>query len=159
VRGLSLRTGPYLGGSFIWILRPDNNYTVLGKSDDEGGGYTWFYVIVGEKEGWTSGRYFVVDADIATIPYKDNIFQKLDAPLSTGVIGMPRAVMNFRRRPSQRSARIGQIPWGAEVEILNRTVQAGKNHWFQVRYNNQIGWIYAPYVGIRRGFLETVPIR
>jgi len=160
VRGLSLRTGPYLGASRIGVLRPDNSYTVLGKSDDEGSGYTWYNVVAGDQVGWTSGRYFVVDtADPNLVPTVQNVFQTLDNPESTGVIGVTRAVMNFRIRPSQRSPRLGQIPWGAEVEIFNRTLQAGMNHWFQVRYNNQIGWIYAPFVATRNGFINTVPVR
>ena len=160
VRGLSLRTGPYLGASRIGVLRPDNNYTVLSKSDDEGSGFTWYRVVAGDQVGWTSGRYFVVDvADPNLLPVGTSVFQELDNPTSTGVIGVTRAVMNFRVRPSQRSPRIGQIPWGAEVEIFNRTVQGGLNHWYQVSYNNQVGWIYAPFIGIRNGFINAVPVR
>lgn len=159
VRGLSLRTGPYLGASFISVLRPDNNYIVQAKSNDEGGGYTWFKVLAGERVGWASGRYLTVETDLNTIPDAVTVFDNLDGAATTGVIGVPRAVMNFRRRPSIRAWRIGQIPWGAPVEILNRTVQGGKNFWFHVRYDGQVGWIYAPYVGVRSGFIEVVPVR
>ena len=159
VRGLSLRTGPYLGASFIAVLRPDNNYTVLAKSNDEGGGFTWYKVVAGERVGWASGRYLLVEADPNSIPNEGTVFDQLDNPNSTGVIGVTRAVMNFRRRPSVRAARIGQIFWGAEIEILNRTVQAGRDFWYQVRFDGKVGWIFAPYIGIRSGFILTVPIR
>jgi uncharacterized protein YraI len=158
VRGLSLRTGPYLGASFIGVLRPDNLYLVHGKNNDEGGGFTWYRVTVGERVGWASGRYLRLNVEPATIPDMGSVFDELHSPHDTGVTAVPRAVMNFRRRPSIRSARIGQIPWGAEVPLLNRTIQGGQNFWFQVRYQGQIGWIFAPFVSVR-GNIDAVPIR
>jgi uncharacterized protein YraI len=65
--------------------------------------------------------------------------------------------MNLRVRPSTRTAIIGSIPWGAEVPLLNRTVQGGQNRWFQVRYEGRVGWIFAPYVSVR-GDINAVPI-
>ena len=57
-----------------------------------------------------------------------------------------------------RSAKLMEIPWGAETVLIGRTIQAGKNFWLQVRYNGQVGWIFAPYVSIR-GDVNAVPIR
>ena len=51
-----------------------------------------------------------------------------------------------------------QVPWGAETELLGRTIQGGNNFWLQVRYGDQVGWIYAPFVSIR-GDVNAVPIR
>jgi hypothetical protein len=78
--------------------------------------------------------------------------------------------MNFRQFPSIRVQRVPEVPqlfWGAEVEILARTVQGGKDFWYQVRYTPEnsstsyVGWIFAPYVGIKRGSdpIDTVPVR
>lgn len=155
VRGLSLRTGPYLGASFIGVLRPDIAYSVLASNADEGGGFTWYKVNTGEQIGWASGRYLVVTN--GTPPPESTVFESLINPPSTGVVAVPRAVMNFRLRPSVRSARIGQIPWGAQTELLGRTVQGGQSFWFLVRYNGQVGWIFAPFVGVR-GNVGAVPV-
>jgi hypothetical protein len=155
VAGLSLRTGPYLGASRIGVLKPAIAYPVLGKNDDEGGGYTWYLVIAGDQQGWCSGRYFLIDGDVPETP---SVFQEIDDAADVGVVAVPRAWMNFRVRPSIRSQRIGQIPWGDEAILVGRTIQGGENHWFQVRYNGMIGWIYAPYVGWR-GNINSVPIR
>jgi uncharacterized protein YraI len=157
VRGLSLRTGPYLGASFIAVLRPNNAYEISGRSNDEGGPFTWYYVTAGERTGWTSGRYLSVTGNVDTIPFMSNPIESITDLRDRGVVATPRAVMNFRRRPSVRSERIGQIPWGAETELLGRTIQGGRNHWLLVRYNDQVGWIFAPYVSIR-GPIEAVPI-
>lgn len=158
VRGLSLRSGPYLGASFIGVLRPDNAYVVSGKNNDEGGGFTWYRVTAGERTGWSSGRYLTVTGDQNAIPELTTVFQELGNPPDTGVVAIPRAIMNLRVRPSIRSARIAQVPWGAEVPLLTRTVQGGQNFWFQVRYQGQVGWIFAPYVSVR-GNIDAVPIR
>jgi hypothetical protein len=158
VRGLSLRTGPYLGASFIGVLRPGIGYPVLAQNADEGGGFTWYKIINGEQVGWTSGRYFLVAN--GTPPTEATVFDQLGDPPSTGVIAEPNAFMNFRRRPSQRSATINdiQIPWGGQVEVLGRTIQGGRNFWFLVRYEGQVGWAYAPYFRVRRGNINAVPI-
>jgi len=159
VQGLSLRTGPYLGASFIAVLRPGIAYPISGKNADEGGAFTWYQVTAGERVGWASGRYLTISGDAASIPTLTTVFQEIDNAPDVGVVATPRAVMNFRVRPSVRSARIGQIDWGEEVALIGRTVQAGENFWFQVRRDDgTVGWIFAPYVSVR-GPIDAVPIR
>lgn len=155
VRGLSLRSGPYLGASFIAVLRPQTQYPVRAMNNDEGGGYTWYKVINGDQVGWASGRYLIVDGPV---PEEGTVFQTLVNPPDLGVIGVPNAFMNLRVRPSVRSPRIGQVAWGDEVSVIGRTIQGGRSHWYQVRYNGLVGWIYAPYVRIIRGGLGLVPV-
>lgn len=158
VQGLSLRTGPYLGASRIGVLVPGVEYIVTAMNTDEGGYYTWYEVHTGEQTGWASGRYLVVNGDV---PYKQTIFENIDNAPGVGAIAVPRAYMNFRIRPSVRSgvhADIPQIPWGAETELIGRTIQGGQHHWLQVRFAGHVGWIYAPYISIY-GNIGAVPIR
>lgn len=157
VRGLSVRTGPYLGASLITIARPGTEYDVAAKNSSEGI-YTWYLITVGERQGWASGRYLQLNVDPATIPSQNTIFDQIDNAPDIGVRGYPRAVMNLRVRPSIRTQRLDQIPWGDEVIIIGRTVQAGQNRWYHVRWKDKIGWIFAPYVTVR-GPLDAVPIR
>lgn len=157
VRGLSLRTGPYLGASMVGVVRPGTTYAPLARNRDEGT-YTWYKITDGDRTGWVSGRYLQVTGDPNAVGVEVTIFEQIDGAGNTGVTGSPRSVMNLRRRPSQRSNRLAQIPWGGDVEILGRTIQAGKNFWLQVRYENQVGWIYAPYVSIY-GDINLVPVR
>ena len=157
VSGLSFRTGPYLGASRIGVLTPGNAYPVVAKNNDESILYTWYKVRAGEQEGWVSGRYFVVDRP-DEVPEQTSVFQEIDTAPDLNVTAVPRAYMNFRIRPSIRSSSMGQIPWGDETSLIGRTIQDGRNHWFQVRYNNSVGWIYAPYVSVR-GDINRVPIR
>lgn len=154
VSGLSLRTGPYLGASFIGVLRPGNSYPVLAKNNDEGGGFTWYKVVDGDRTGWASGRYLVVNGDV---PEEGTVFQTLDNPASTGVLAAPRAFMNFRFRPSVRSDRFDQIPWGETVEVLGRTIRNGTSFWLLVRYNGRVGWAFAPYFTFTFGGPNQLP--
>jgi hypothetical protein len=161
VRGLAVRSGPYLGGSLVTVARPGNQYVPLAQNKDEGQ-FTWYLLQVGEKTGWASGRYLEFTGDPAGLPTQGTVFEQIDGAPDIGVTAIPRSVMNLRRRPSQRTALLAQIPWGAELSLIGRTIQGGRNHWLQVRYNAEegqslVGWIYAPFVSIR-GDLNSVPI-
>lgn len=157
VKAEALRTGPYLGASMIGEVAAGNPLTPLARNKDEGI-YTWFLVNTGTKQGWISGRYVTLTGDINTIPVQATIFEQIDGAPDVGAIAVPRAVMNLRRRPSVRTARLAQIPWGAEVQLIGRTIQGGRNFWLQVRYEGQVGWILASYVTVK-GDVNVVPIR
>jgi len=161
VNGLSLRTGPYLGASMVGIIRPQKVYPILEKNFDEGL-FPWYKVQDGDRVGWASGRYLIATGNLDAIPSTTTIFDHIDNPTdlapALNIVGYTRSVMNLRRRPSERTQLLNQIPWGDGVEIIGRTVQGNKNFWLQVRWNGQVGWIYAPYVTIK-GLIEAVPIR
>lgn len=161
VKGLALRTGPYLGASMVGVIRPNKVYPILEKNFDEGL-FPWYKLQDGDRIGWASGRYLSTTGNLDAIPSVNTIFDRIDNPTdlppALNIIGYTRSVMNLRRRPSERTQLLNQIPWGDGVQIIGRTVQGGKNFWLQVRWNNQVGWIYAPYVTIE-GLIEAVPIR
>jgi uncharacterized protein YraI len=157
VKGLSLRTGPYLGASLVSVVRPGTSYAPIARNLDEGT-YTWFLITVDTHTGWASGRYLEVAGDPNSVPIQSTVFEQIDGAPDTGVRAAPRSIMNFRRRPSQRATSLGQISWGENLELLGRTIQGGENFWFQVRYNGQVGWIYAPFVSTY-GDINVVPIR
>ena len=157
VKAEALRTGPYLGASFIGEVAAGTPLNPLARNKDEGV-YNWYLINTGTKTGWISGRYVTLTGDVNAIPLQSNIFEQIDGAPDVGVLAVPRSVMNLRWRPSIRSARIMQIAWGAETVLIGRTIQAGKNFWLQVRYKGQVGWIFAPFVSIR-GDVNSVPIR
>lgn len=158
VRGLALRTGPYLGASFITTLTSGSTYTVVSRNRDEGI-YSWYLLDTGGgQRGWASGRYLTLSVDINQIPLAGSVFDQIDDAPEYGVVAVPRAVMNMRRRPSIRTQRVGSIPWGASVALIGRTIQAGTARWYQVRYNGVVGWIDARWVSVS-GEINAVPIR
>ncbi len=158
VKAEALRTGPYLGASFIGEVAAGTPIAPLARNKDEGI-YNWYLVNTGTKTGWISGRYVTITGDLNSVPLQSSIFEQIDGAPDVGVLAVPRAVMNLRRRPSIRSAKIGDVAWGAETALIGRTIQAGRNFWLQVRLKTgEVGWIFAPYVSIR-GDVNSVPIR
>lgn len=159
VRGLSVRTGPYLGASMVAVAVPDKEYPILARNNSEGL-FTWYKIQYDEDTiGWSSGRYLGISGNIDAIPWENTIFDQIDNAPSRGVVGVTRAVMNFRIRPSVRTQEIGNIPWGAPVDIIGRSIQGGRPHWYHVRYDGKVGWIYAPFVNVTQGIIDAVPVR
>ncbi len=157
-KGLALRTGPYLGASFITTLPGGSSYPVLARNSSEGI-YNWYYLQVGDRFGWSSGRFLQTSVDPLTLPEQGSIFDQINDAPNRGVVATTRAQMNVRERPSDRTAVIAQIPWGGQAQVIGRTVQAGTNRWYQVRLSDgQVGWIAAPWVGVQ-GEILAVPIR
>jgi uncharacterized protein YraI len=157
VRGLALRTGPYVGASFVTTLTQDQSFPVVARSSDEGI-YNWYLLQVGERRGWASGRFLTISVDRNLLPLQTTVFDQIDAAPDLNVVGVTRAVMNMRRRPSPRTGLVGSIPWGAPVSIIGRTTQAGTDRWYQVRYNGVVGWIDAAFVTVQ-GERFAVPVR
>jgi uncharacterized protein YraI len=157
VKGLAVRTGPYLGASLVTVARPGVTYNPTARSFDEGGPYAWYLITVDGKTGWASGRYLQFTGDPNSVPVVGTVFDQIDNAPAVGAFAVPRAVMNLRRRPSPRAALVGQVPWGETVELIGRTVQGGQSFWLHVRYNGVVGWIYAPFVSVS-GNLAAVPI-
>jgi uncharacterized protein YraI len=158
VKAEALRTGPYLGASMIGEVAAGTPLVPLARNKDEGI-YNWYLINTGTKTGWISGRYVTLTGDINAIPLQSTVFEQIDGAPDVGVLAIPRSVMNLRKRPSIRSAKIMEIAWGAETALIGRTIQGGRNFWLQVRLKTgEVGWIFAPYVTIR-GDVNAVPIR
>lgn len=170
VRGLALRSGPFLGSSLLAVARPDTQYPILAYNDTEGL-FRWYYLqLDADTQGWSSGRFLDVTGNEAALPeLGPGPFDRIEDPRGT-VLGNTRSVMNFRTFPSERVPRIAELPqlfWGAEVEIIARTVQGGQDFWYQVRHTDPAsgitytGWILAAFVGLQRDTdpIDSVPIR
>ncbi|MEO1287041.1 MAG: PA14 domain-containing protein [Chloroflexota bacterium] len=169
VRGLSVRSGPFLGGTFLAVARPGASYPIVARNTQEGL-FTWYLIQFNEEiQGWVSGRYFAVtQIDPNNLPIIDaGAYTTIYDPPGL-VTGITRSNMNFRTFPTERAPRLEAVPqldWGATVEILARTRQGGQDFWYQVRYRvpntdtTYVGWIFAPFVDILNGSdpIDTVP--
>jgi SH3 domain-containing protein len=157
VKGLAVRTGPYLGATLINVARPGNSYSILGQNRDEGP-FIWYLIQIGRQQGWVSGRYLAVSGTITVAPFVGSIFDQIDNAPDIGVRLTTNAIIDMRRRPSPRTARVGTIPADTEVIVLGRTVQERLTFWIQVSYNGVVGWIPALPVTMR-GPVENLPVR
>ena len=157
VRGLAVRTGPYLGATLVTVAIPGESYGVRARNTSEDG-VTWYQIEVAGKVGWSSGRYLTFSTDPGGLGIGGSVFDTLGAPAETGVWAAPRSIMRLRAQPSTRTPSLALVPWGAEMPLYNRTVQGGQDRWYQVNYEGQIGWIFAPFVSVS-GDIRAVPIR
>ena len=74
VKAEALRSGPYLGASFIGEVAAGTAYPPLARNKDEGI-YNWYLVNTGTKTGWISGRYVTLSGDINAIPLQSTVFR------------------------------------------------------------------------------------
>lgn len=175
-KALSVRSGPFLGASRLDIIWPGTSYPVFAQNTAEGE-YTWYLIQVQRTvtildqntqqtvtvpdgdpvRGWVSGRYFFLAGSNAVVPTQGTVFETLTAPPSTGVGGQLRSNMRLREGASYRTPTLQILDFGAEVEILGRTLQAGESHWFLVNYEGQVGWLYAPFIAVYDD-IERVPV-
>ncbi len=170
--GLSVRSGPFLGASRLTIIAPGTQYPISARNDAEGE-FTWYLITVSGTTtdalgntvqtgsgtvGWVSGRYFVPTADTSNVPTETTVFETLTPPAEDSpVTGVTRSNMRLRAGASYRTSTLRILDWGAEFEILGRTLQAKQNHWFYVRTpEGEVGWVYAPFITIR-GDINLVP--
>jgi uncharacterized protein YraI len=158
VKGLALRTGPYLGATLLGKAIPGTPYPILARSNDEGGGITWYLITVDTVTGWVSGLYLKISGNIDAVPYQGSIFDQIDGAPDTGISARAMSIIDIRRRPSGRAAILGQVPQGGTLRLLGRTRQNGGDFWVQVSYNGMIGWIPAAPIAVR-GSTGNVPIR
>ncbi len=156
VEELAVRTGPYLGATLIGTAVHGFEYTVIARSNDEGGEFTWYFIDVGEYEGWVSGRHFTFRFDENILPGRGSIYDGIDNAPDVGVHGTTLSINDLRRRPSGRSHILATIPANTRLSLIGRTRQNGGDYWYQVRYNGQVGWIPAFVI---RGQTHLVPIR
>ncbi len=152
VKGLALRTGPYLGASMLGIVRPGKDYPVLAQNPGDGeGNFNWYLIVDvdNDRVGWASGRYLKIVGD-TNIPFTNTIFDEIDGTPDKGARVYIRGNVNIRQRPSLRSAELLVTPYGTEVIVLGRTMQASLIQWLHVLYTapdgrRTIGWIFYNY--------------
>jgi len=158
VKGLALRTGPYLGATLLGKAIPGAPYPILAQSNDEGGGITWYLITVDEVTGWVSGLYLKISGNVAAVPFQGSIFDQIDGAPDLGVTARAMSIIDIRRRPSGRAAILTQVPQHGVVRLLGRTRQNNGDFWVQINYNGVIGWIPAAPIAVN-GHTGNVPIR
>ena len=171
---LPVRTGPYLGATFVTIaVREDVTgvpqvYRVLARNNDENEDVTWFRIVANGKIGWASGRSLELrNVTEEELPFAGSIFDSIDNAPDLGVYGTVIKGRAVYRRPSTRAAVTGQyIPEGAVVSIIGRSREFPYDDWYQVRYGGGTGWILSeirmeePAVEVNPDQVrELVPVR
>lgn len=63
----------------------------------------------------------------------------------------------LRSGPGMSWKKIGKIPAGADVQVLNCN-EGWRHSWCQVRYGSKTGWVNAPVLGTSRSDVVIAPV-
>lgn len=153
VARLNVRTAPSTDSNVITTISRGQTYPATGRSGDN----AWVRLTVSGQEGWSAARFLTLSGDINALPViqdQGGPAQPTPPPQPTGVRGRVLANLRLRAEPTTRSAQLGTMPWGSEVDILGRS----RNHaWYQVNFRGQIGWAFASWVRIIEGSFDALP--
>jgi uncharacterized protein YgiM (DUF1202 family) len=148
---LVVHSAPFLGATHIGRILRGQTYAVVGRDEHA----YWFLLQLSGFQGWVWGYYVYIDGNEFNAPVVSP-FVLQGAPASlTGVVAQTHATLKLRAAATVNSAQIGRIPWGDVLAVVGRTRY---NDWYQVEWRNTIGWVFAPYVSILQGDINTVPI-
>ena len=174
VRVLPVRTGPYLGATFVTIAVDESpagepqRYRVLARNNDETADITWYQIVANGKIGWASGRSLeLINVTNEQLPVIGSVFDEIEGVPDLGAFGTLVRERPIYRRPSTRAATTGVvIPEGSVVSIIGRTREFPYDDWYQVRWAGQTGWILSetrleePAIIVNPDVVrEAVPVR
>jgi len=150
---LNFRSAPSLSAEVLSKLNRGETYPVTGRTADN----AWAQLNVNNVSGWVSAQYVTFTGDFNSVPVVDAGVPAPAAPAPvqpTGVMGRVMGNLRVRQSPTTRSAKIGLMPWGTEVELLGKN--AGHS-WYMVSFNGVVGWSYAPWIRIIQGAFDQLP--
>jgi len=149
---LNVRDAPSLGGNRIGRILRGETYAVVGRDSDA----RWFLLQLGGYQGWSWGFYLFIDGNEFNPPVvSGNSILGLAGQPDFGVRGQSEATLRLRQGPSVATAQIGRVTWGAFLPIVGRTADG---FWYKTVWKNTVGWVYSPFIEIREGDLNNVPI-
>ncbi len=151
---LLVRDAPSLGGNKVGRILRGQTYQVIGRDANA----RWFLLQLSQRQAWAYGFYLSVDGNEFNAPVVSaGTFSGIPPGYSDyGVLIVTEAGLRLRGDPNTGSPQTGRIPWGSYLPVVGRL---GDNSWLQVVWKGTVGWVYAPYVAVRQGDLNAVPIR
>ena len=150
---LNVRNAPSLGGAVIGRILRGQTYAVVGRDEDA----RWFLLQLGGFQGWSFGFYLFINGNEFNAPVVSGAsLLGLAGQQDFGVRGQTDATLRLREGPSVATRQIGRVTWGAFLPIIGRTRD---NFWYQTVWKGTVGWVYSPFVEIREGDINNVPIK
>ena len=144
---MNVRSGPgeeyeRIGGAFA-----GEEFDITGKNEDG----DWWQIEFEDREGWIYAP-FVTATGADSVPIVGSSMEETPAPTAgtdTAAPGGERPIvtidgdMNVRQGPGTEYARIGGAFEGEEFEITGKSADG---EWWQIDFDGEAGWVYAPFV-------------
>ncbi|GIM45169.1 hypothetical protein DNHGIG_07180 [Collibacillus ludicampi] len=125
------RALPSTTANSFGLLPSGTDLLLIGKGVDN-----WYLVNVNDRIGWVYGDYIKVNTSNDT----NNHTQIVAFP--AGTKGITTDTVNFRVQPSISADKYGLLAPGTQLTLLSKAM----DNWFEVRFDNQTGWVYGDYV-------------
>ncbi len=147
---LNFRASPSLTAPILAKLNQGASYPATGRTADN----QWVRLSVDGGSGWVYAQYVSLSGDINTLPVVEDAGYTPPPIQPTGVRGQVLGNLRIRAEPTTRSAQIGLMPWGTEIDLLGKN---GGHSWYLLQYGDVVGWSYAPWIRIIAGAFDQLP--
>ena len=140
---LNVRAAPDSNAQIITRINRLEVYPITGRTADS----RWYLIVVGGTNGWVSAFFINVAPANANVPVVGSTGATVQPPTgATGnqVMATPFNVV-IRSGAGTQFRRLGVLPVGGIAPVIGRN---GDNTWWQINFNNLVGWVSAQYARI-----------
>jgi len=145
---MNVRSGPGEEYDRIGGATAGEAFRITGKNEDG----DWWQISFRGETGWIYAP-FVTAANAENVPVADGSIAETAAPETESAAVTVLGDMNIRSGPGTDYDRIGGATAGEKFEITGKSPDG---EWWQIDFDGQSGWIYAPYVTAAN--VEDVPV-
>lgn len=158
----NIRISPAIGAPVIDTVSAGYVYEIVEAKSGDG---QWIRVQFNGTQGWVNLiPLIVLEGDVNALPVADPRtipYGGFDAPRAGTttqqgqILAAATDGLRVRAGPSTAYPTIANINFNEQFTILGRY---GNLAWYQVNYENTLGWVSANFVEIRSGDVTTVPV-
>ncbi|RMF80231.1 MAG: hypothetical protein D6737_08720 [Chloroflexi bacterium] len=150
VERLNVRNTPDIEtGVILRTVNQGEVYPVIGRTSDS----SWWQINTGDVIGWVFGA-LVNTRDVMNVPVTSGV--SVGQPVTSGVEVVALNDVNIRRGPGIEFDSFAILPEGEMAQVVGRNTTLD---WWQIRYNNRIGWVFGSFVSLEGGAdLSRIPV-
>lgn len=139
-----VRTSPNLGDNIVDKLVPNSIYQWGGNVSYDNRGIAWYDVYYSGGYGWISSLHGnLIDSETG-ITHNDT-----SVALGNGTSIRANSEVNVRSGAGTEYSIIGKLYAGQTVDYTGTSKKGSSGRlWYQVNYNNQLGWVSSAYASI-----------
>lgn len=134
---MNIRGGPGTDYEVIGDAVAGEAFAITGKNEES----NWWQIDFRGEPGWIFAPY-VVAADAEDVPVVGMAMAETSPPTEIAIVTVD-GDLNVRSGPGEEYDRIGGAAAGEEFVITGRDEDG---EWWQIDFDDQTGWIYAPFV-------------
>lgn len=136
---LNIRSGPGISYPRVAQVYLYQRFPIVGVNKDA----SWYLLQLKDgSQGWAAAVYLYITGSTVNVPIID---LPTVSPSFSGASGVALDNLIVRSQATSNSTRLGTIPDGETMTIVGRNKSSA---WYEIRYNDLSGWVFAPFVSI-----------